>query len=404
MQFTKNYGGTIGAESGVGLQLGVLSTEVSGFGNYTQTGKSFWLKGAADSLGNFKLNAYHPENQLTGRFEGKFSQDYREMSGDFSKPDGSNLEAFEFRETDEPGYGGEGIGIAPCPTSNTPAGWKTYINEKYRFCFSYPATYAPIAEPWLEKYAVAGENSREVQELVQEKRYFILQDTQQSGALVSVAVDNETFDLQNLARSAPTGIEDPPEPKLFSNQVFYYYGPGGGGVDYADRFFYDLKCKTLIFAFGPPSDNNVTSDRTRQSSRRSWRHPAHTEHLSPSANGLVFLQQLDDFRAGHVGRSFAVVGAKRSVSAGIKQGLNHFRIVVMRSGMQCREAALLLRIRIGSLAQEHLHQFGIIGSGSAVDDGEFGPVGCDGIGISAVVQQFFRGRQVARRSWRSAAL
>ena len=81
---------------------------------------------------------------------------------------------------------------------------------------------------------------------------------------MSVAISNETFDLQNLARSAPTGIEGPPEPKLFSNQVFYYYGAGGGGVDYARQFFYDLKCKTLIFAFGPPSDNNVPSEKTRQ--------------------------------------------------------------------------------------------------------------------------------------------
>ena len=170
VQFTKNYGGTIGGEAGVSLQLGVAGTKVSGFGKYTQGGKSFWLKGEADSLGNFKLNEYHPENQLTGRLEGKFSADYRQMSGYFSKPDGSNLEPFEFQETDEAGYGGEGIGIPPCPTPNTPAGWKTYINERYRFCFSYPSTYTAIAEPWLPAYTGSDENSGELREAVREKR------------------------------------------------------------------------------------------------------------------------------------------------------------------------------------------------------------------------------------------
>ncbi|MGA2369909.1 MAG: hypothetical protein ABSG11_04520 [Candidatus Korobacteraceae bacterium] len=267
-QFTKNYGGTVGAESGFGWQLGVLGTQLSGFGKHAPTGKTLWLKGKVDSLGNFKMNEYDAENQaesqLTGRFDGKFSQDYREMSGYFSKPDGSSLQPFNFQETDALGYGGEGLGVPPCPTGNVPAGWKTYINEKYRFCVSYPPVYAPIAEPWLEKYTETPDNSRETRKLAQENRYFLLEDTQESGALLSIVVTSDTFDLQDLAKSAPTGVEGPPGPKVFDNQVFYYYGAGGGGVNYADRFFYDLRSRTLIVAFGPPSDNNVTSERTRK--------------------------------------------------------------------------------------------------------------------------------------------
>jgi len=79
-----------------------------GFSPGGQYGKTLWFKGKVDSLGNFKLNEYYPENQLMGILDGKFSQDYRQMSGYFSKPDGSGLEPFELEETDPPG-----LGIAP---------------------------------------------------------------------------------------------------------------------------------------------------------------------------------------------------------------------------------------------------------------------------------------------------
>jgi hypothetical protein len=37
-----------------------------------------------------------------------------------------------------------------------------------------------------------------------------------------------------LSLVAPTGIDDPPERKQIGPETFYYYGPGGGGVDYVD--------------------------------------------------------------------------------------------------------------------------------------------------------------------------
>lgn len=143
----------------------------------------------------------------------------------------------------------------PCPVEDTPREWKTYVNRQYRFCLSYPPVYKPVAEPWSKKYAESPTESRQTHQIVKQGRYFLLEDTQQPGALVSVVVTEEPFDLQSLARTAPTGTEGPPEPREFNKQVFYYYGAGGGGVDYDHRYFYDLRGKTLIVAFGPATDS-----------------------------------------------------------------------------------------------------------------------------------------------------
>ena len=66
-----------------------------------------------------------------------------------------------------------------------------------------------------------------------------------------------------LARLAPTGIEGPPEPKRIGTETFYFYGPGGGGVAYADSYFFDLRGKTLDFTFQAAPDNNIPSPYTQ---------------------------------------------------------------------------------------------------------------------------------------------
>jgi hypothetical protein len=56
--------------------------------------------GKIDSLGNFELKEFYPKDNVTGLLRGKFSLDYRVMTGYFSKPDGSRLEPFEFQEAE----------------------------------------------------------------------------------------------------------------------------------------------------------------------------------------------------------------------------------------------------------------------------------------------------------------
>jgi hypothetical protein len=71
-------------------------------------------------------------------------------------------------------------------------------------------------------------------------------------------MDGKAFDLQSFVETAPTGIESPPEPVHIGRYTFYYYGPGGGGVQYADAYFFDLRGKTLTVTFDGPYDGDKT--------------------------------------------------------------------------------------------------------------------------------------------------
>lgn len=77
------------------------------------------------------------------------------------------------------------------------------------------------------------------------------------------AFENKSFNLQRLAQLAPTGIDYPPEERTVGPNTVYYYGPGGGGVEYPDRFFFNVKGKTLTFLFdGPYDDGSKTPDES----------------------------------------------------------------------------------------------------------------------------------------------
>jgi hypothetical protein len=79
-----------------------------------------------------------------------------------------------------------------------------------------------------------------------------------------VFLEDQPFNLESFVPGAPTGIEDPPEPKQFGSETFYYYGPGGGGVEYPDQYFYNLKGKTLEIAFdGPYVRSKTPSQETK---------------------------------------------------------------------------------------------------------------------------------------------
>ena len=65
---------------------------------------------------------------------------------------------------------------------------------------------------------------------------------------------------------APTGLDDtPPATMRIAGRVFYFYGPGGGGVDYPDQYLMELSGKILAFSL---ADRGRTPDR--RSRRRSF--------------------------------------------------------------------------------------------------------------------------------------
>jgi hypothetical protein len=152
--------------------------------------------------------------------------------------------------------------VVPCPAKDVPGGWITYVNRSHGFCFSYPPSYYQIKKPWLAKYTETKEYSQYLLKAAREDWVVRLQPEQSESSPIEAELDDQAFNLESLARLAPTGFEGPPEPKRIGTETFYYYGPGGGGVAYADRYFLEVRGKTLSIAFeaGP---SNIPSSETR---------------------------------------------------------------------------------------------------------------------------------------------
>jgi hypothetical protein len=98
LQFEKSFGGNIGADTVVSLQITRQKTILSGTEQYATIGKPLWLTGVVDSLGHFIIEERYPKDRVTAVFKGKFDVGYRTMAGYFSKPDGTELQPFDFHE------------------------------------------------------------------------------------------------------------------------------------------------------------------------------------------------------------------------------------------------------------------------------------------------------------------
>src|SRR5690348_841592 len=98
LDLRNDFAGTIGASTRVKVHLVGNSASLSGTEQYQRIGKTLWLRGSADPLGNVVLEERYPEDQVTGILKGKFSNQCQLLQGYFSKPDGSRLLPFEFRQ------------------------------------------------------------------------------------------------------------------------------------------------------------------------------------------------------------------------------------------------------------------------------------------------------------------
>ena len=117
--------------------------------------------------------------------------------------------------------------------------WRVYTDRDHHFCFRYPRSYRPILHP---KPRCRGPK---------------LED-RKTEAKIGVCVLDEVFQTASLVEMAPTGIDSPPEPVRIGKNTFYYYGPGGGGVDYPDGYYYNLRGKILVIDFDGPYENDKT--------------------------------------------------------------------------------------------------------------------------------------------------
>ena len=135
----------------------------------------------------------------------------------------------------------QGVGTNPCAArgQSETSPWRVYADFDHHFCFRYPKSYRPVPP---SKATCLEPKLRD----------------EKTKASVYVCAGHETFRLSALVPSAPTGIEAPPEALRIGENIFYYYGPGGGGVAYMDQYFFDLHGKLLSIDFDGPYEGDKT--------------------------------------------------------------------------------------------------------------------------------------------------
>jgi len=143
------------------------------------------------------------------------------------------------------------VSITPIPIDIS--NWLNYEDYYYGFKFMYPISYI------LQETSGGGRSY--INNNISLAKFI----TTDNKTLEVFLDDSELFSVENLKKYAPTGSEDiVPTSRSLSGSIFYYYGPGGGGVCYPDQYFYNLRDQILIFEFygcendkQPPEDTKI---------------------------------------------------------------------------------------------------------------------------------------------------
>jgi len=141
------------------------------------------------------------------------------------------------------------------------ANWKPYVSKELGFELAYPAGYHQAELPCQIARSAATSG---VQSLL-----YVKKGTGASEASIHVALDRRPFNMETLRSRASTGWEGPAQVEV-GKYVFYFYGAGGGGVQYADRYYFNLNGRILSLVFDGPyaSDSKSPSEETREVEER----------------------------------------------------------------------------------------------------------------------------------------
>jgi hypothetical protein len=148
----------------------------------------------------------------------------------------------------------------PCALHPTRTGWRIFVDRRDGFCFEYPPKYRIAPARFAPGLSTGGPK-------------FIGRLTTKPTPAEGASADNEkvaTIDIfaygmpfraDDLTRFAPMGMDDyPPQRIPAAHGDFYYYGPGGGGVQYPDDFYFGIHGHTFSISFSGPYSTDKTPD------------------------------------------------------------------------------------------------------------------------------------------------
>ena len=136
--------------------------------------------------------------------------------------------------------------------------WHRYVDHRYGFSVWYPDSYELVR-------SVSSDDSSRYRPC--EKGLVVLARRDDPEAKIWVTLDLRRFDLRTISQShATTGYDPEVEPpsRHIGTHTFYGYGAGGGGVDYPDEFFVNLRGKILGFTFDGPYAGKSPNKQTRE--------------------------------------------------------------------------------------------------------------------------------------------
>jgi hypothetical protein len=149
---------------------------------------------------------------------------------------------------------------SPCALHPTQPGWRVFVDHPDRFCFEYPAKYR--SAPARFAPGVSTGASLFMGRLTTKPTPAAGVSAQEPEvASIDVFAYGVPFQPEALTRFAPTGMEDhSPQHIPAAHGDFYYYGPGGGGVEYPDDFYFGIRGRTFSISFSGPYSTDKTPD------------------------------------------------------------------------------------------------------------------------------------------------
>jgi hypothetical protein len=143
-------------------------------------------------------------------------------------------------------------------------GWVKFVDQARGYCFWYPPRYKREAAPGK---AEALPDRQTLAILVSSELRQAFEDDK-ANADIGIYLLPGAFNLSRLIPEAPTGVMSPPTPKHYGPNVFYYYGAGGGGVAYPDRFYFNLRGRDLQIAFNGQYGNSKSPNAETQADEK----------------------------------------------------------------------------------------------------------------------------------------